>query len=88
MGKSLVAELRTVYNADKEDQAMEVLENLVAKYSSEATSLAKWLEKKSGRSDSLLPFTRSSVKNENIKPDETHHHSTKNIVNAQSQSVF
>ena len=45
MGMCLAAELKTVYNADTEEQAKNVFENLVTKYSSEATTLAKWLDK-------------------------------------------
>ena len=43
--KCLATELRTVYNAETEEQAKDVLETLVAKYSSESTTLAKWLDK-------------------------------------------
>ena len=45
MKKCLATELRTVYTAETKEHAKDFFEILVAKFSSEATTLAKWLDK-------------------------------------------
>ena len=59
-GECLVAELRTDYNAETEKQAMDVLENLVARYSSEATTVSDRLYIGNVRSQSIRNSAKSA----------------------------